>query len=114
MNKKPTVFNHIAKGQDNFFFLNYDKQDKLRDVEIHYGLEININGTTISFSMDINKVIELLQNISVDKTQFSEGEYLFEKLKLTIANGKAMGGEGNELSYFYCSNDITHLTDYKV
>lgn len=99
------------KGQDNFFFLNYDKEDKLRDIEIHQGLQININGENFSFSMNIDKVADLLQNISGDKTQLSEGEYLFKALKLTIASGEAMGGEGNELSYFYCSKDITHLIE---
>lgn len=97
------------KGQDNFFFLNYDIEDKLRDIEIHHGFEITINGENFSFSMDIDKVVELLQNISGDKTQLSDGEYLFNNLKLTIASGEAMGGEGNRLSYFYCSKDITHL-----
>lgn len=99
------------KGQDNFFFLNYDKEDKLRDIEIHHGLEININGANFGFAMDIDKVAELLQNISGDKTQLSDGEYFFKTLKLTIASGEAMGGEGNELSYFYCSKDITHLIE---
>lgn len=99
------------KGQDNFFFLNYDIKDKLRDIEIHHGLEININEENFSFSTDINKVADLLQNISGDKTQLSDGEYFFRKLKLTIASAEAMGGEGNNLSYFYCSKDITHLTE---
>lgn len=102
------------KGQDNFFFLNYDKEDKLRDVEIHYGLEINLNGEMLSFSMDIDKVAELLQNISGDKIQLSHCEYFFKKLKLTVASGEAMGGDWNELSYFFCSKDITHLTDNEV
>jgi hypothetical protein len=98
------------QGQDNFFFLNFDNKDKLRDIEIHHGLDININGKVINFSMDIEKVAELLDNISDDKKILSDGEYFFKDLKLTIASSKAMGGDCKELSYFYCSKDVTHLT----
>ena len=99
------------QGQDNLFFLNFDNEDKLRDIEIHYGLDIYINGKVINFSMDIEKVAELLDNISVDKKLLSDGEYFFKDLKVTIANSDAMGGDGKELSYFYCSKDVTHLID---
>lgn len=99
------------QGQDNFFFLNFDNEDKLRDIEIHHGLDININGKVINFSMDIEKVAELLDNISDDKKLLSDGEYFFKDLKLTIASSDAMGGDGKELSYFYCSKDVTHLID---
>lgn len=101
-------------GQENFFFLNFDIEDKLQEIEIHYGLEININKQNFNFKMDIDKVAELLQNISGDKTQLSNGEYFFKSLKLTIASGEEMGGEGNVLSYFYCSKDITHLLNNEV
>ena len=99
------------QGHDNFFFVNFDNEDKLRDIEIHHGLDIDINGKVINFSMDIEKVAELLNNISDDKKLLSDGEYLFKDLKLTIASSDAMGGVGNELSYFYCSKDVSHLTD---
>ena len=99
------------QGQDNFFFLNFDNEDKLRDIEIHHGLDIKINGKVITFSMDIEKVAELLDNISDDKKLLSDGEYFFKNLKLTIASSDAVGGDGKELSYFYCSKDVTHLTN---
>lgn len=99
------------KGKDNLFFLNYDNEDKLRDIEIHNGFEVCVNGVKFGFSMNIDKVAELLHNILGDKTQLSDGEYLFKSLKLIIARGKAMGGEGNALSCFYCSKDIAHLLE---
>ena len=99
------------QGQDNFFFLNYDANDCLTEVELHHGFEINIKGVVIDFSMDIEKVVELLNNISDDKKKLSEGEYFFKDLQLTVSSSKAMGGDGNELSYFYCSKDISHLLD---
>ena len=97
------------KGQENFFFLNFDTNDKLTEIELHHGFNINIEGVDIDFSMDVEKVADLLTSISNDKKQLSDGEYFFEKLKLTIASSEAMGGEGNQLSYFYCSKDVTHL-----
>ena len=99
------------KGQENFFFLNFDSNDKLTEIELHHGFIIGIEDVEIDFSMDVEKVAELLTSISNDKKQPSDGEYLFEKLKLTIASSDAMGGEGNELSYFYCGKDITHLIE---
>ncbi len=102
------------KGQENFFFLNFDSNDKLTEIELHHGFIIGITGVDIDFSMDIEKVSELLTSISNDKKQLSEGEYFFEKLKLTIASSEAMGGEGTELAYFYCSKDISHLVDNEV
>ncbi|MEO6731292.1 MAG: hypothetical protein ABIN01_08740 [Ferruginibacter sp.] len=97
------------QGQDNFFFLNFDINDKLTEIELHRGFKIKIEGVEINFSMDVEKAAELLSNISGDKKQLSDGEYFFKKLKLTIASSEAMGGDGKELSYFYCSKDVTHL-----
>lgn len=102
------------KGQENFFFLNFDSNDKLAEIELHHGLVIGIEGVDIDFSMDVEKVAELLTSISNDKKQLSDGEYFFEKLKLTIASSEAIGGDGSELAYFYCSKDISHLVDNGV
>jgi hypothetical protein len=99
------------KGQESFLFLNFDTHDKLTEVELHHGFNIRIEGVEIDFTMDVDKAAEVLSKISDDKKQLSEGEYFFEKLSLTIASGEVMGGEGNELSYFYCSKDVTHLMD---
>lgn len=99
------------KGQDNFFFLNFDSTDHLAEVELHHGLNIKIQDVSIDFSMAIEKVAELLDRISNDKVQLSEGVYFYKWLKLTISSSEAMGGDGNKLSYFYCSKDVTHLTD---
>ena len=99
------------KGFDNFFFLNFDKNNRLTEVELHHGFNINIKGVSINFSMGIEKVIELLDSVSREKEQLSEGEYFYKTLRLTIASSNAMGGDGGELSYFYCGEDVTHLTD---
>ncbi|OQP47728.1 hypothetical protein [Niastella populi] len=102
------------QGLDNFFFLNFDENEQLTEVEVHYGLTINVAGVIIDFSMDIEKAADLLCGISADKKQLSDGEYFFKNLKLTIASSDSMGGEGNDLSYFYCSKDVSHLVDKEV
>ena len=100
--------------QDNFFFLNYDDNEQLTEVEVHHGINIEVAGITIDFSMDIVKAADLLGSISADNKRLSDGEYFFKNLKLTIASSESMGGEGNELSYFYCSKDVSHLIDNEV
>jgi hypothetical protein len=102
------------KGQENLFFLNFNANDKLTEIELQHGFIIHIEGIEIDFSMDIEEVAELLTSISNDKKQLSEGEYFFEKLKLTVASSNAMGGDSSELAYFYCSKDVSHLLDNRV
>ena len=99
------------QGQENFFFLNFDTNDQLSEVELHHGFDISIKGVIINFSMDVEEAAVLLDSISNDKKRLSDGEYFFRDLKLIVASGDAVGGDGNELSYFYCSKDVTHLVD---
>jgi hypothetical protein len=101
-------------GQENLFFLNYDENEGLTEVEIHYGLSINVAGIVIDFSMDTEKAADLLNGISGETKQLSTGEYFFRDLKLTIASSNVMCGDGNKLSYFYCSKDVSHLVDNEV
>jgi hypothetical protein len=99
------------QGQDNFFFLNFDVHERLTEVEVHHGLDIDIESIVINNTMDIENIANLLDNISGDKKQLSDGEYFYKSLKLTIASSDAMGGDGKELGYFYCSKDVSHLVD---
>jgi hypothetical protein len=99
------------QGQDNFFFLNFDENQQLTELEVHHGFIINVAGVVIDFSMHIDKAADLLEGISRDAIRFSDGTYFFNDLKLTIASSGTMGGDGNQLSYFYCSRDVSHLAD---
>ena len=102
------------QGQANFFFLNFDEDEKLSEVEVHHGLIIKVDGVVIDFSMDLEKAAALLERISGDRQRLPDGGYFFKALKLTIANGETMGGEGIQLSYFYCSNDVSHLVNNEI
>ena len=99
------------QGQDNFFFFNYDKDDFLRDIEIHHGVEIIVVETKLSFDKTLEENVSLLKDISMDNKPMSDGEYFFTALKLTLADSESMGGEGPMLAYFYCAKNVDHLLD---
>ncbi|WP_293898909.1 hypothetical protein [Sporocytophaga sp.] len=41
-----------------------------------------------------------------------KGEFFFPELRMTIADGEAMGEDGSGLSYFYATKDVSHLSEY--
>ena len=96
-------------GGTNLFFLNFDAADKLQELEIHYGLEINIQSIVINFTQTIEEVVQCLKLISIHIVKMSEGEYFFPELKLAVASSHALGGEGKDLAYFYCCKNQNHL-----
>jgi len=85
----------------NYFFLSYDKEDRLNELEIHLGINVQINNVEMEFEKDIQIYIEKLQHIGYEWIELEKGNYLFEKLKMTIADSESIGGDGNGLSYFY-------------
>jgi hypothetical protein len=97
------------KDFDNYFFLKYNRQDKLTELEVHRGCEIEIMGIELSFSGNIKIALASLQSLSNTFKQLNPGDYYFKDLKLTIADSLHTGGEGHDLSYFYCSADTSHL-----
>jgi len=102
------IYNNYG-GQDNFFFLNYDENNNLSEIEIHFGFQIAVSNITFSFDQNIFKIVSLLKQVSSFHKILREGEYLFVDLKMSISDSESMGGEGNGLSYFYCSKNIDHL-----
>ena len=99
---------------DNYFFLNYDVEDLLEEIEIHNGPQIIVENIQLSFDKEISEILLDLKSICGDNEQLSPGEYLFADLKLTIADAEFMGMEGNTLAYFYCSKNIDHLLENNV
>jgi len=94
---------------NNFFFLKYNSEHSLMELEISDGFIIEIHDTKIRFNITIAEAVLSLRTLSDKYTELSEGEYLFADLKLVVASSEAMGGGGDTVSYFYCSSDITHL-----
>jgi len=75
------------KGFDNYFFLKYNRKDELIELEIHHGCKIEIMGIELSFNDNIKNALVSLQSISNKFKQLHPGDYYFEDLKLTIADG---------------------------
>jgi len=95
----------------NYFFLSYGKDDKLSELEVHSGIQIRVKNVELKFQTDINESLKELEKSGENYLETEEGNYLFENLKMTIANSESMGGEGNGLSYFYGAKDIEHLIE---
>ncbi|WOD43464.1 hypothetical protein [Hwangdonia lutea] len=99
------------KSENDLLFLNYDKDGKLRDLEVHSGFDILIDNIRLNFGNEILDVINKFNEKGIQHIETEKGNYLLAKLKITIANSKSMGGNGNGLSYFYATSDISHLTE---
>ncbi|HWZ04594.1 MAG TPA: hypothetical protein VNX40_13345 [Mucilaginibacter sp.] len=98
-------------GSNNFFFLNYDENNLLFELEVHAGADIMVGGVLLSFEKELSVIINDLQIISPLITKIRDGEYFFRDLQLTVSDQEAMGGEGNALGYFYCSVNTDHLIE---
>jgi len=104
------VYQNI-NNEKNYFFLSFDKGDKLIELEIHGGLKISINNLKLEFQKDINQYLKEFEKIGEVYSEIEEGSFLFENLKMNIANSESMGGDGNGLGYFYASKSIIHLKE---
>ena len=104
------IYQDINNGI-NYFFLSYDKDDTLSELEINWGIEISVKEIQLQFEKDINIYLKEFERIGEKYSKTEEGNYLYENLKMTIADSESMGGEGTGLSYFYGSKDIQHLIE---
>ena len=91
------------------FYLNYDEEDLLTELEVHSGLAILVNGHEMQFDSDIYRILESMNDSGNRGIELEEGNYLFQDLKMTIASSAATGGDGNGLAYFYGAENVEHL-----
>jgi len=111
VSQRRDIYNDFYYGRQFFFFLNYDDNSCLMEVEVHLGVDIIIDNVTLTFEKRLSDIIEELKSVSPSIIKLRDGDYFFKDLKITIADSKAMGGEGSDLSYFYCSANVDHLID---
>ena len=97
----------LSKG---YFFLNYDENGSLFELEIHGGVKITLNGILLEFEMPIEIVLDKL-SVFNEVYEATAGNYLFPNLYMSISTNEAMGGVGKGLSYFYAARDIQHLKE---
>src|SRR5690606_11141824 len=110
IHQKRDVYENLNSKND-MLFLNYDKDNKLRELEIHSGFNILIDNIRLDFGNEISDFINQFQKNGIEYSETEKGNYLLPKLKITIADSESMGGNGTGLSYFYATSDISHLTE---
>ncbi|WP_420551970.1 hypothetical protein [Tenacibaculum aiptasiae] len=102
------VYQNI-KEEENYFFLNYNKNNQLQELEIHWGVKVKINKIEMEFGKDITSYLNQLSSQGYEFKEIEHGNYLFKELKIVIANAEAMGADGNGFSYIFTTQDIEHL-----
>jgi len=108
--QKRDVYENV-KSKNELLFLNYDNENNLRDLEVHSGYDILIDNIRLEFGKKISDLIKQFQKNGIECTETEKGNYFLPKLKISIADNASMGGKGTELSYFYASSDVGHLTE---
>jgi len=104
------IYNSLSSTRDNFF-LNYDANDLLSDLEVHRCEKIQVFDFVFDFNDDLDFIAKELSKYSpMSKT--GDGEYFFKDLHISMIDEMHMGGEEkNTISYFYCASDVSHLED---
>lgn len=108
--RRRDIYEDVDNGE-NYFFLSYDEERCLNELEVHWGINIQINDVEMEFEKDINIYLKQIESNGFEYTELEKGNYLFKKLKMTIADAESMGGDGSDLSYFYAGQNIDHLIE---
>lgn len=93
-----------------YFFLNYDNDDFLEEIEVHYCEKIILPEFEINFHLNFNDLIRKMMG-NYNTKIISEGEILLLSLNMVMASDKKMGGESENLSYVYFAKNINHLME---
>lgn len=90
---------------ENLFFLGYDKEDLLTEIEVHQCSQIKILDIVFDFDFELDVIASLLSRIA-PITAKSEGEYFFKSLKISLMDKRKIGGDDDStLGYFYCASE---------
>lgn len=112
IHQKRDLYENLNSDND-MLFLNYDKDGKLKELEVHSGFDILVNNIRLDFGNEILFFLNQFQKNGLEHFETEKGNYLLPQLKMTIADSESMGGNGTGLSYFYATSDISHLTEWK-
>ncbi|WP_303317329.1 hypothetical protein Q4Q34_01390 [Flavivirga abyssicola] len=110
IHQKRDVYENLNSKND-ILFLNYNKDNKLKELEVHSGFDILIDNIRLGFGNEISDFINQFQKNGIEYSETEKGNYLLKKLKILIADSESMGGNGTRLSYFYATSDISHLAE---
>jgi hypothetical protein len=98
-------------GQNVSFAAVYDKDDIFKEFELHGGGQITIADVDINFESAVPDLVDELKKKGYDLTELegSEENILISSLLTSFASSQSMGGDGELVSYVYCSANIDHL-----
>ena len=98
-------------SEDDSFFLSYDQNNLLMELEVHSGFDIILDGIKLEFGNEILDYVKKFQMKGIEWTEIESGNYLMPILKANIMHSESLGGDGTGLRYFYGALDIGHLTE---
>ena len=104
------IYSDLANEGDLVFF-NYDKNGALTDFEIHQNIAVLIDDFKFCDDQSIHEILDWFRLKQFTVTEVEPGNFAVAELKIAVATHESMGGDGDGLSYFYASDDISHLID---
>lgn len=108
--QKRDIYEDI-NNEENYFFLNYDTEGQLIELEVHAGINILIDSIELMFHIDTTLFLKILTAAGKKYQETEDGEFFFKNLKMSISTSETMGGDGNGLGYFYAAKDVSHFID---
>lgn len=104
MIQRRDIYDTLAGSTGNFFFLNYDENQLLAEIEVHKCEQIQVIDVVFDFESELDGVADRLSKYGqVDKIY---GGYLFKELHICMEENME---ENGTLKYFYCASDISHF-----
>ena len=93
---------------ESYFFLSYDNDDSLIEIEVHKCTQIKVLDIIFDFNTNLNSITSQLSKYSIVENK-SKGEIFLKDINILLMDKEHMGGAGNTLGYFYCASDVSHL-----
>lgn len=93
---------------ESYFFLSYDNDDLLIEIEVHKCTQIKVLDIIFDFNTNLNSITSQLSKYSIVENK-SKGEIFLKDINILLMDKEHMGGAGNTLGYFYCASDVSHL-----
>jgi hypothetical protein len=97
-------------GGKSSFFLGYDTEERLMDIEVHAGMRIHVGAVAFEFDEPLEQILARLSAAGYAHRLDDEGA-VFAKEKFNLSDNVMMGGDGHGLAYFYAAADISHLLE---
>ncbi|RZJ72020.1 hypothetical protein [Flavobacterium sp.] len=104
------IYSDLTQEGDSIF-ITYDKNQAFTELEIHEGIAVAIQDFRLFQDQPIAEILAWFHHQNFTLTEVEPGNYAVTELKISVATHEAMGGDGDGLSYFYASKDISHLID---